>query len=107
MAYHIGDIVEPDTDGMFPSELYQWLMDNNAHIEYTGNPTDGMHYVITSDQSPQFKEQRIYKLKHLLAESDYKAIKYAEGEITEEEYAPIKEQRRQWRAEINQLEESE
>lgn len=43
-------------------------------------------------------------LKAKLAESDYKAIKYAEGELTEEEYAPIREERRAWRAEINRLE---
>ena len=53
-----------------------------------------------------YDAERISELKRLLAESDYKAIKYAEGEITEEEYAPIKEQRRAWRVEINELEAS-
>lgn len=47
---------------------------------------------------------RIKALKNLLAESDYKAIKYAEGIYTEEEYAPIKNQRQAWRDEINTLE---
>ena len=53
------------------------------------------------------KEETILKieeLKYKLLQTDYQAIKYAEGELTEEEYAPIKEQRRQWRAEINELE---
>ena len=50
--------------------------------------------------------KRINELKSLLASSDYKAIKYAEGELTEEEYAETKELRRSYRAEINQLEES-
>ena len=50
------------------------------------------------------KENRISELKGYLYDTDYKAIKYAEGELTAEEYAPIKEQRRQWRAEINELE---
>ena len=45
----------------------------------------------------------IAKRKSKLANKDYQAIKYAEGELTEEEYAPIREQRRQWRAEINEL----
>ena len=40
----------------------------------------------------------------LLQASDYKAIKYAEGLLTEEEYTPIKEQRQAWRKEINRLE---
>lgn len=50
-------------------------------------------------------QKRINELKYLLEDSDYNAIKYAEGELTEEEYAPIKELRRSYRAEINQLEE--
>ena len=48
---------------------------------------------------------RIEALKRLLEESDYKAIKYAEGLLTAEEYEPIKQQRQAWRDEINQLEE--
>lgn len=47
---------------------------------------------------------RINELKALLAQSDYKAIKYAEGVISEAEYAPIKAQRQSYRAEINVLE---
>lgn len=39
-----------------------------------------------------------------LSRTDYKALKYAEGEISEEEYAPIRELRRHCRAEINRLE---
>ena len=45
----------------------------------------------------------ILKLK--LQETDYKAIKYAEGLLTEEEYAPIKAERQLMRDEINRLEE--
>lgn len=47
---------------------------------------------------------RIDELKLMLKNSDYKAIKYAEGLITEIEYAPIKAQRQSYRAEINALE---
>jgi predicted transcriptional regulator len=39
-----------------------------------------------------------------LRASDYKAIKYAEGLITAEEYEPIKVARQQLRDRINQLE---
>ena len=39
-----------------------------------------------------------------LSRTDYKAIKFAEGELSAEEYAPIRELRRQCRAEINRLE---
>lgn len=47
---------------------------------------------------------KILQLKQNLMDTDYKAIKYAEGIMTEEEYAPIKEQRQEWRNEINELE---
>lgn len=48
--------------------------------------------------------ERIETLKIELASTDYKAIKYAEGWLTEEEYAPIKAQRQSIRDEINALE---
>lgn len=58
--------------------------------------------------TPQYVKNlpRINELKQLLTDSDYKAIKFAEGQMTEEEYAPIKAQRQAWRDEINELEES-
>lgn len=48
--------------------------------------------------------ERIKVLKNMLAETDYKAIKFAEGIIPPEEYESIKRQRRAWRDEINILE---
>ena len=50
------------------------------------------------------KETEILKLKKELAASDYKAIKYAEGEISATDYAPIREERRALRARIRALE---
>lgn len=47
---------------------------------------------------------RIIELRTALRNSDYKAIKFAEGEIPMNEYAPVKEQRKAFRAEINALE---
>ena len=47
----------------------------------------------------------IEELKHKLTDTDYQAIKYAERQISEEEYQPIKEQRQAWRDKINELEE--
>ena len=52
----------------------------------------------------QLPEQRIEELKNKLAATDYKAIKYAEGWLTDEEYAPIKAERQAIRDEINALE---
>jgi hypothetical protein len=50
-------------------------------------------------------KREIAKLKDKLEKSDYQAIKFAEGLISEEEYAPVKAQRQTWRDEINKLEE--
>lgn len=50
-------------------------------------------------------EAEIRGLKQLLAQSDYKALKHADGAITDEEYSPVRESRESWRAEINRLEE--
>lgn len=49
-------------------------------------------------------KKRINELKALLKATDYQAIKYAEGEMPYEEYAPVKELRKGWRKEINDLE---
>lgn len=51
------------------------------------------------------KVKRINELKSNLAKTDYEAIKFAEGEMSAEDYESYKLQRRAWRAEINQLEE--
>ena len=48
--------------------------------------------------------KEIAALKSKLSETDYRAIKYAEGLISEEEYANVKVQRQAWRDRINELE---
>ena len=46
----------------------------------------------------------INALKQLLSATDYQAIKHSEGEISDEEYASIRDKRRAWRNRINELE---
>lgn len=46
----------------------------------------------------------IAELKAKLSATDYMAIKYAEGELSAEEYATTKASRVAWRKEINELE---
>lgn len=46
----------------------------------------------------------IIQLKKALSDTDYKAIKYAEGQISEEEYASVKAERQGYRDRINELE---
>ena len=47
----------------------------------------------------------IEALKQKLVDTDYQAIKFAEGQISQEEYTPIREERQIWRDRINELEE--
>lgn len=46
----------------------------------------------------------IAELKEKLKNTDYQAIKFAEGLISAEDYEPIKLQRQKWRDEINKME---
>lgn len=78
-----------------------WCNKNGAHIEEQGGK-----YVIVQN-APAAQEEcalRIKELKALLTQTDYKAIKYAEGVLDETEYAEVKAQRQVWRNEINKLE---
>lgn len=53
----------------------------------------------------ELTEREIRVLKAKLSETDYQAIKFAEGEMTANEYAETKAKRIAWRARINELEE--
>ena len=48
---------------------------------------------------------QISVLKKKLRATDYKALKFAEGELSEYDYAPIRQERRNLRLQINELEE--
>ena len=63
---------------------------------------------ITKEEYDTFCEKinQLAELKWQLSHTDYKAIKYAEGCYTEEEYAPIKAAREELRVQIRQLESS-
>ena len=48
-----------------------------------------------------YYEINTFKLK--LASSDYKILKYLEGELSEDEYKSICKSRKEWREKINEL----
>lgn len=81
--------------------------------EYEGNDyklviTDNHYQVIHSSEADLLKDQyrlEITQLKKQLSDTDYKAIKYAEGQISEEDYAAIRAERQACRDRINWLEE--
>ena len=46
----------------------------------------------------------INSLKLLLAQTDYQALKFSDGAMAEDEYAPIRQKRAEGRTRINELE---
>ena len=60
---------------------------------------------VKADETTEINRQ-IRELKKKLFDTDYKAIKYSEGWLTDEEYAEAKAQREEWRKRINKLEAS-
>lgn len=49
----------------------------------------------------------IMRLKDYLNRTDYKSLQFSEGELTEEEFAPIREERHQARLRIRELEQQQ
>ena len=56
------------------------------------------------DKQIELWNREIFELKEELIQTDYKAIKYAEGVLTDEDYQPTGIQRQAWRKRINDLE---
>lgn len=75
----------------------QVIKDVNGVPTYVNLYTD-------AELTVQANKKRIAELKALLQATDYQAIKYAEGFISEVDYAPIKQVRQSYRNEINELE---
>lgn len=101
------------------SSITAYPFNNNApfiEINSIDDVTIGVDLVVNGkfvkDAERQTKINRssqiitqIEDLKSNLAKTDYLAIKYAEGELSPEEFAPTKSQRHAWRLEIGELEE--
>ena len=75
----------------------QGLKDVNGVPTYVNLYTD-------AELTVQANKKRIAELKALLQATDYQAIKYAEGFISEADYLPIKQVRQSYRNKINELE---
>lgn len=77
--------------------------ENQVIKDVDGVPT-AVDLYTESELAIAANKKRINELKALLKATDYQAIKYAEGEMPYEEYAPVRELRKGWRKEINDLE---
>lgn len=78
-----------DIAGQEECEAYDEYEEINIYVPYTNK---------------EILNKKIAILKQKLLETDYQAIKFAEGMLSESEYAPVKAQRQEWRVEINLLE---
>ena len=69
---------------------------------------DNGEYRIVDVADSQPTRENVYaeieQCKAKLASTDYQCLKYAEGELTKDEYAPIRELRKQLRKQINEFE---
>jgi len=84
-------------------ETYMKTLSTSAHFSWRVVNGELVNERYEETPETEVKENRIRELKRLLADSDYQAIKYAEGRLSEQEYTPIGEQRQAWRDEINRL----
>ena len=109
MKYEIGLIFVDDKD--YTSKA-KWCNENGYYIEEIEPLEDGTRQ-FQIKQIPQKTEDEklieqyqseIVELKKYLSDTDYKAIKFAEGEITESDYQEVKSQRHDARVRINELE---
>ena len=109
MEYEIGLIFADDKNY---SNKAKWCNENGCYIDEIEPKEDGSRQ-FQIKQIPQKTEDEkvieqyqseIIELKKYLSDTDYKAIKFAEGEITETDYQEVKSQRHDARVRINELE---
>jgi len=108
--YKIGLIFVDDKDY---TNKAKWCNDNGCYIVEIEPLEDGTRQ-FQIKQIPQKTEDEklieeqyqseIVELKKYLSDTDYKAIKFAEGELSEEAYREVKSQRHDARVRINELE---
>lgn len=93
--------------------LFGWYENRISKDDVKQSDINGFLYLkdkcpmkTADDISRDEAKARIFELKNFLAATDYKAIKYAEGALTADEYEPDRQARADARAEINRLEAS-
>lgn len=98
----------PETyDFIFVDELPQ-VIPYRQVLKVVNNALTVENLRLTAEQEKNISimeiTAQINALKEQLAETDYKALKFIDGEFTEEEYAPIRKERKNYRIKINELE---
>lgn len=104
--YKVGDIFYLDDEYSARADFCNY---NRLMIVEISSDEKGRRFQIQEVPPPTKQElinAEIWDLKNKLDSTDYQALKFAEGSLTEREFAPIKEQRQAWRDRINDLEEA-
>ena len=91
---------KPYTNSQY-ADLACYCNENDCHIEDMG---DYLESVKNQHSKNEQIMSQILELKAKLADTDYKAIKYAEGWYSDEEYAEEKALRESWREQIREWE---
>ena len=94
------EITEQERLQPLPDKYSYYCVDNGKFCIKRRTPTE--EEVAKDIISNRNKE--ISELKAKLSQTDYQAIKFAEGWITADDYAPTKALRNSWRVRINELE---
>ena len=89
-----------------------WWIDTDEYREATNEEIEIRELKIEAQKEIAERKKRIAEikdrirvLKYNLEHTDYKQAKWLDGALSEEEYAPVREKRQEWRNKINALEE--
>ena len=96
------EITEQERKQPLPDKYSYYAVVDGKFTIKRRTPTDEE---VKADEAAAINKE-ISELKKKLFDTDYKAIKYSEGWLTDEEYAEAKAQREEWRKRINELEAS-
>ena len=93
------EITEEQRRQPLPDKYSYYAVENGEFVIKRRTPSEAE----TKADSIASINQQIRELQGKLAATDYQALKYSEGWITEEDYTEIKANRQSWRDAINQL----
>lgn len=93
------EITEEQRRQPLPDKYSYYAVENGEFVIKRRTPSEAE----TKADTIASINQQIRELQDKLAATDYQALKYSEGWITEKDYTEIKANRQSWRDTINQL----
>ena len=93
------EITEEQRRQPLPDKYSYYAVENGEFVIKRRTPSEAE----TKADTVASINQQIRELQSKLSATDYQALKYSEGWITEKDYTEIKANRQSWRDTINQL----